>query len=74
MGPASGSNRVNRGGNWGNNAENARCANRNNNGPSNANNNVGFRLASTASESRKQSHPPDPRSATAETNKTGARP
>ena len=38
------SNRVLRGGNWNNNANNARCANRNNNNtPSNANNNNGFR-------------------------------
>ena len=36
------SNRVLRGGNWNNNANNARCANRNNN-PNNANNNIGFR-------------------------------
>ena len=41
------SNRVLRGGNWNNNANNARCANRNNNNPDNANNNIGFRLAST---------------------------
>jgi formylglycine-generating enzyme required for sulfatase activity len=37
------SNRVLRGGNWNNNANNARCANRNNNNPDNANNNIGFR-------------------------------
>ena len=36
-------NRVLRGGAWNNNANNARCAARNNNGPSNANNNYGFR-------------------------------
>ena len=41
----SGSNRVNRGGSWNNNATNCRCANRNNNSPSNTNNNLGFRLA-----------------------------
>ena len=35
--------RVLRGGNWNNNANNARCANRNNNNPDNANNNIGFR-------------------------------
>jgi formylglycine-generating enzyme required for sulfatase activity len=34
-----------RGGNWNNNANNARSANRNNNTPTNANNNNGFRLA-----------------------------
>ncbi len=37
------SNRVLRGGNWNNNANNTRCANRNNNNPDNANNNIGFR-------------------------------
>jgi hypothetical protein len=36
-----------RGGSWNNNAQNLRAANRNNNTPSNANNNVGFRLTST---------------------------
>jgi formylglycine-generating enzyme required for sulfatase activity len=40
-----GSNRVIRGGSWNNNANNTRCANRNNNWPNNANNNNGFRLA-----------------------------
>ncbi|MDR0940880.1 MAG: SUMF1/EgtB/PvdO family nonheme iron enzyme [Bacteroidales bacterium] len=39
-----GSNRVNRGGSWNNNASNCRVANRNNNTPSNRNNNLGFRL------------------------------
>lgn len=43
----SGANRVNRGGSWNNNAQNVRSANRNNNDPSNRNNNIGFRLAST---------------------------
>ena len=38
-----GSNRVNRGGSWNNNANNCRVANRNNNNPDNANNNIGFR-------------------------------
>ncbi len=42
-----GSNRVIRGGSWNNNAQNVRAANRNNNDPSNRNNNVGFRLVST---------------------------
>jgi len=42
-----GSNRVNRGGSWNNNASNLRSANRNNNSPDNRNNNLGFRLAST---------------------------
>jgi formylglycine-generating enzyme required for sulfatase activity len=43
----SGSNRVIRGGSWNNDAENARAGNRNNNDPSNRNNNVGVRLVST---------------------------
>jgi len=38
-----GSNRVNRGGSWNNNANNCRAANRNNNDPTNRNNNLGFR-------------------------------
>ncbi|HXK50864.1 MAG TPA: SUMF1/EgtB/PvdO family nonheme iron enzyme [Clostridiales bacterium] len=42
-----GSNRVKRGGNWNNNANNCRVANRNNNNPNNSNNNIGFRLSST---------------------------
>jgi hypothetical protein len=42
-----GSNRVNRGGSFNNDASNARAANRNNNDPSNRNSNNGFRLAST---------------------------
>jgi hypothetical protein len=42
MEPAAGSNRVLRGGNWNNNANNCRVANRNNNNPSNTNN-IGFR-------------------------------
>jgi len=42
-----GSNRVIRGGSWNNDAQNLRSANRNNNDPSNRNNNVGFRLVST---------------------------
>lgn len=40
-----GSNRVNRGGSWNNNAKNCRVSNRNNNSPDNRNNNIGFRLA-----------------------------
>ena len=43
-GPYSGSDRVGRGGSWNNNADNLRSANRNNNDPSNSNNNLGFRL------------------------------
>ena len=38
-----GSNRVNRGGSWNNNAINCRAANRNNNNPTNRNDNLGFR-------------------------------
>ncbi len=45
-GASSGSNRVKRGGSWNNNAANCRSANRNNNNPSNTNNNLGFRLSS----------------------------
>ncbi|WP_414563413.1 MULTISPECIES: SUMF1/EgtB/PvdO family nonheme iron enzyme [unclassified Anabaena] len=33
-----------RGGSWNNNPENCRSANRNNNNPDNANNNIGFRV------------------------------
>jgi hypothetical protein len=40
-----GDNRVLRGGSWINNGRNCRSANRNNNSPGNANNNIGFRLA-----------------------------
>jgi len=40
-----GVNRVVRGGSWINNAQNCRAAYRNNNGPANRNNNIGFRLA-----------------------------
>jgi formylglycine-generating enzyme required for sulfatase activity len=36
---------VNRGGSWNNDARNCRAAIRNNNTPTNRNNNVGFRLA-----------------------------
>ena len=45
---ASGSNRVQRGGSWNNNARNCRSANRNNNNPSNRNNNNGLRLCCSA--------------------------
>ena len=40
-----GDNRVLRGGSWINNGRNCRSANRNNNPPDNANNDIGFRLA-----------------------------
>ena len=43
----SGSNRVNRGGGWNNNASHCRSSNRNNDTPGNRNNNLGFRLLST---------------------------
>jgi hypothetical protein len=39
-----GSSRVNRGGSWNNQAENCTAANRNANAPTNANQNLGFRL------------------------------
>lgn len=40
-----GSYRVNRGGSWNNSAKHCRVSNRNNNTPSNSNNNIGLRLA-----------------------------
>ena len=40
--------RVLRGGSWDNNARNCRSANRNDNDPTNRNDNIGFRLSSTA--------------------------
>ncbi|MGH9845766.1 MAG: SUMF1/EgtB/PvdO family nonheme iron enzyme, partial [Blastocatellia bacterium] len=43
-----GSNRVNRGGGWTNDAVNCRSANRNNDAPGNRNDNLGFRLVSTS--------------------------
>ena len=46
-GPTSGSNRVVRGGSWGNDPTNCRVAYRNSNTPDTRNNNVGFRLART---------------------------
>ena len=45
-----GTNRVNRGGSWNNDAGNCRSANRNRNEPGNRNNNVGFRLALSSSQ------------------------
>jgi hypothetical protein len=59
-GPASGSNRVKRGGSWNNNANNCRVANRNNNSPDNSNNNLGFRLVSTTHGKDALSHPRPP--------------
>jgi len=60
-GAVSGSNRVKRGGSWNNTASNCRSANRNNNTPSNRNNNIGFRLVSTMPRTgQARSHPPPP--------------
>jgi formylglycine-generating enzyme required for sulfatase activity len=42
---------VNRGGSWNNNAQNCRVSNRNNNDPTNRNNNIGFRLARSSKSS-----------------------
>jgi hypothetical protein len=42
-----------RGGSWNNNASNLRSANRNNNNPDNANNNIGFRVALPAQAFRR---------------------
>lgn len=50
--PATGSNRIQRGGSWNNDADNARVANRNNNNPNNRNNNYGFRLANAVNSLR----------------------
>lgn len=60
-GADSGSNRVKRGGSWNNTASNCRSAYRNNNDPSNRNNNIGFRLVSTMRpKGQAGSHPPSP--------------
>jgi hypothetical protein len=59
-GPASGSNRVLRGGNWNNNANNCRVANRNNNNPDNTNNNNGFRSVRSSEDSPQREHDSDP--------------
>ena len=48
-GAADGSNRVNRGGSYNNNAYNCACSNRNNNTPDNQNNNLGFRVVRSSS-------------------------
>ena len=48
-GASSGSNRVNRGGCWNNNANNASVSNRNNNNPNNRNNNLGFQVVRASS-------------------------
>jgi formylglycine-generating enzyme required for sulfatase activity len=52
MRAATGSNRVIRGGNFNNNAQNTRSANRNNDDPDNRNNNIGARLVSTGPGAR----------------------
>ena len=49
VGASSGDNRVNRGGSWYNNANNASVSNRNNNNPNNQNNNLGFRVCRSSS-------------------------
>ena len=49
-----GSNRVNRGGDWNNDANNATVSNRNNDNPENANNNIGFRLSSSRQPPKKE--------------------
>lgn len=53
---ASGSNRVQRGGNYNNDAQNCRSAYRNNNNPSNRNNNIGFRLCCSAAPQDSENH------------------
>ncbi len=45
-----GSNRVNRGGSWNNDARNCSSAYRNRNDPENRNNNLGFRLARSSAD------------------------
>ncbi len=62
-GAASGSNRVQRGGNWNNDSNNARSSNRNNNNPDNRNNNNGLRLSSTLAPGSCQSPARDARAA-----------
>ena len=50
QGPSSGSNRVFRGGGWGNNADRCRCANRSNGTSANMDDALGLRLAISATE------------------------
>ena len=57
---ASGSNRVLRGGNWNNNANNCRVSNRNNNNPANRNNNNGFRCVHSSETSPERENDSDP--------------
>lgn len=54
--PSRGSDRVNRGGGWNNNAVNCRSANRNRNSPGNRNDNLGFRLLSARLCRRRRVH------------------
>ena len=54
------SNRVNRGGSFNNAAVNARSANRNNNTPSNADNNLGLRPAKTSPPPDRRGRPKRP--------------
>lgn len=56
---ASGSNRVQRGGSWNNDADNCASSNRNNDNPSNRNNNNGFRLACPAAPQEHATVPAD---------------
>ncbi|MGH8693758.1 MAG: SUMF1/EgtB/PvdO family nonheme iron enzyme [Burkholderiales bacterium] len=56
MNAENGSNRVNRGGGWNNNAVNCRSANRNHDAPGNRNDNLGFRLLSTRLCRRRRVH------------------
>ncbi len=59
-GPASGSNRVLRGGNWNNDSSNCRVGYRNNNNPNNSNNNIGFRSVRSSEDSPQREHDSDP--------------
>ena len=60
-GPVSGSNRLLRGGNWNNNANNCRAGNRdNNNNPSNSNNNIGFRSVRSSEKAPQRANDSDP--------------
>jgi len=52
---------VKRGGNWNNNAQNCRSANRNRNNPDNSNNNIGFRPANPSLRPSAAAHGRRPR-------------
>lgn len=60
VGSVQGSNRVNRGGSWNNNARNCRSANRNRNDPGNRNNNLGFRVLAAAQQDQAERPPVEP--------------